>query len=334
MTTTVAVDREVVVDALTIWLESLGLPRHASSVVIEHVTSAELVGRRSHGLRLMPALARGIMRSTALPEDVTVEEREVGTLVVEGSELPGIYALHRAIDELMRGHGRGRLVMSTGVVGFAGTTGCLGLFAHRLAQAGLTGLVLVTSPPIMAPPGGFQPLLGTNAISFGAPTGSGAPIVGDVASSERPYGDIALARDRGESVPLGVMLDRSGNPSTDPSDIVDGTLVPSGGHRGWCQALLVELLAGALTGGKVGGGHGGESALVLSFLPDAFAAADATGAAGDLAEQLRSSEATPGQLPPRVPGGRFERLYDPATNLDVEVATLRRIEEMGGPGLA
>ena len=223
--------------------------------------------------------------------------------------------------------------MSTSVVGFAGSTGCLGLYTHRLAQAGLTGLVLSTSPSIMAPPGGHQPLLGTNAISFSAPAGPESSVVGDFASSERTYGDIALARDHGKDVPLGVVQDAEGNPTTDPSAIFDGTLVPSGGHRGWCQALLVELLAGALTGGKVGTGSGGESALVLSFAQDAFAAVDATEAASDLAQQIRSADAVPGHDPPHVPGDRFDRLRQPASVLDIGSETLRRIEAMGGPAL-
>lgn len=333
MTATVVVDRVAAVAELTRWLESLGLAHRVATVVVEHVVSAEVVGRRTHGFRLLPALARGISAASNLPGDVAVVETEPGTLVVEGRQLPGIYALHRAIDELERGHGRGRHVMSAGVVGFAGTTGCLGLFAHRLADAGLTGLVLSTSPSIMAPPGGIQPLLGTNAVAFGAPAARERPIVGDFASSAWTYGDIALARDEDDSVPVGVLRDAAGMPSTDPSAVVDGTLVPSGGHKGWTQALLVELLAGALVGGKVGAGPGGESALVLSFEPDSFAAVDAPGAVSDLVEQIHSMDAAPDEAAPRAPGGRFGKLTRPGPNLDIGVQTLRRIEDMGGPAL-
>ncbi|MFN8050329.1 MAG: Ldh family oxidoreductase [Acidimicrobiales bacterium] len=332
--TTVAVDRERAVGALTRWLESLGLPARVAGVVVEHVVAAESVGRRTHGLRLLPHLARGLARSAELPDDVAVAEQEAGTLVVDGAGLPGIFVVQRAIDELIRGHAGGRRSMSVGIVGFAGTTGCLGLYAHRLAEAGLTGLVLATSPPIMATPGGIAPILGTNAISFGAPAGDGAPLVGDFASSERTYGDIALARDRGESVPLGVMLDHAGTPTEDPSAIVDGTLLPSGGQRGWCQALMVEVLAGALTGGKVGNGPGGESVLVLSFAQDAFAAADAPQATAALVEEIRSAEPGPGAASPHVPGDRFEALRRPAAVVDVGAEILDRIEAMGGPVLA
>lgn len=330
---TAVVDRSSAVSELTRWLESLGLPVRAATVVVDHVVSAELVGRRTHGFRLLPALARGVSTSSGTPDDVAVEETEPGTLLVDGGGLPGIYAVHRAADECRRGHDRGRRVMSAGVVGFTGTTGCLGLFAHRLAEAGLTGLVLATSPPIMAPPGGVQPLLGTNAIAFGAPTRTGSPVVGDFASSEWTYGDVALARDEDDVVPMGVMRDATGQPTTDPAAIVDGTLVPSGGHKGWCQALLVELLAGALVGGKVGFGSGGESALVLSFTADSFAAVDPTGAATELVEQIHSLDVAPDGPPPRAPGGRFEQLRRRGATLDVGLATLRRIEDMGGPTL-
>lgn len=332
--TTTKIDRQSAVDSAALWLTSLGLPSDVAQVVVSHMADADLVGRRSHGFRLLPALARSITRSTPMPDDVAVTEREPGTIVIDGAGLPGIFTMWRATDELLRGHRVGRRMMAAGVVEISGTTGCLGLYAHRLAMAGVTGLVMVTSPPIMAPPGGVRPLLGTNAIAFAAPSAGEVPIVGDFASSEWAYGDIALARDRGEAVPLGVLRDGEGNATTDPSAIVDGTLVPSGGRRGWCQALLVEVLAGALIGGKVGQGPGRESALILSFLPDAFAAPGGLDEGiGQLVTQICSSEALPGQPRPRVPGGRFERLGGSRTQVDVDVATLRRIESMGGPAL-
>ena len=331
--TTATVGRVPATHALTEWLNSLGLHSHVASIVVEHAVSAELVGRRSHGLRLLPSIARAVARSSTVPDDVTAVVREAGTLIVEASGLPGIYAMHRAIDELIGGHDQGRLVMSASVVRYTGTTGCLGLYTNRIAEAGLTGLVLATSPAIIAAPGGFRPVLGTNAVSFGAPAGAGHAIVGDFASSERTYGDIALARAQGASVPLGVMLDEVGRPTDDPSAIVEGSLLPSAGHRGWCQALLVELLAGALTGGKVGRGAGGDSALVLSFRPDAFEAMDAAAAAADLIEQIQSHGSAPGHQAPHIPGDRFAQLRRPQSDLEVGLETLRRIEAIGGPAL-
>lgn len=324
-------DRAEARTSLVAWLGDLGMPEPVATVVVDHVVSAEVVGRPSHGLRLLPWVARGA-GSHARP-DVVVEAREPGVLAVAAHGLPGIFAVERAVDEAVRVHGTGRQVVAIGVTGYGGTTGCLGLLVHRLARSGSTGLVAATSPSIMASPGTATPILGTNALAAGAPVAGATPVVVDSSSSASSYGDVALARDRGDALPAGVLLDRTGAPSTDPHDVVEGSLVPSGGHRGWTQALLVELLAGAAVGGKVGRAEGGDSTFVLSVGPDAFGGTPPS-ALATLVQQLHDAEPGPDGTVAHIPGERYGRLDDLPSELDVEAATLARIQRAGGPTLA
>jgi LDH2 family malate/lactate/ureidoglycolate dehydrogenase len=330
----VQLDRGETERSLIAWLSALGLPEQVATGVVQHVVQAELVGRRSHGLRLLPWITQNVRTRTDGSDEVTSELLEPGTRRVDARSLPGIYAVGRGIDLALDDHAAGRGVVVTGIVEFTGTTGCLGLYAHRLADAGITGLVLATSRAIVAAPGTSRPVLGTNAVSFGAPVAGGAPIVGDFSSSAMTYGEVALARARGETVPAGVLVDASGRPTTDPGDVVEGSLLPSGGHKGWTLALLVELLAGALTGGKVGRGAGRESALVLSFRADAFGTGGAAAAAGDLVRQIL--EVGDGGEPSaaHIPGARFTTLQESPRHLDVDSTVVERIEAIGGPRLA
>jgi LDH2 family malate/lactate/ureidoglycolate dehydrogenase len=86
----------------------------------------------------------------------------------------------------------------------------------------------------------------------GIPAGRHHPIVLDIAMSVAPRGRIGLKLAEGMVLPPGWILDRNGNPSTDPADLVAGLGVPIGGHKGYGLTLVMEVLAGVLTGANFG----------------------------------------------------------------------------------
>jgi LDH2 family malate/lactate/ureidoglycolate dehydrogenase len=53
-------------------------------------------------------------------------------------------------------------------------------------------------------------------------------------------------------MPVGWMVDRQGQPLTDPNRAHEGFLMPIGGHKGYGLALIVGLLAGTLQGAAMG----------------------------------------------------------------------------------
>ena len=78
------------------------------------------------------------------------------------------------------------------------------------------------------------------------------PVLMDMASSTVALGKIALSRNRRESIPLGWIVDRDGNPTTDPNDYFSGgAILPVGvdqGHKGYALSFMVEVFSGLLTG--------------------------------------------------------------------------------------
>jgi delta1-piperideine-2-carboxylate reductase len=79
------------------------------------------------------------------------------------------------------------------------------------------------------------------------------PLVWDQASSVMAQGEILLAAQRGGILPKGVGLDVDGRPTADPRAVLDGgSILPFGGHKGSSIAFMIEILAGALTGGPFG----------------------------------------------------------------------------------
>ena len=121
------------------------------------------------------------------------------------------------------------------------------------ADQGFIALTCVNSKKRMAAWGGTRPVTGTNALAFACPRADHPPMIWDQSSSVMSQGDVLLAANEGREVPPGVGCDADGAPTTSPSRILDGgALLPFGGHKGASIAVMVELLAAALTGAPFG----------------------------------------------------------------------------------
>lgn len=120
---------------------------------------------------------------------------------------------------------------------------------EAITQLGLVGLACNPSHAWVAPAGGSRPLLGTNPLAFGWPRPNGAPpYIFDFATSAIARGDIELHARENKPVPLGWGIDHSGQPTTNPRDILDGAMLTFGGHKGSALATMIELIAGPLIG--------------------------------------------------------------------------------------
>ena len=142
-------------------------------------------------------------------------------------------------------------------VSLAGVTNShhFGVAAHHLvpvARSGMVGLAFGNSPAAMPAAGGKRPIFGTNPIAAVFPRRAGAPLVIDLSLSEVARGKVMVAAKQGKPIPLGWALDREGRPTTDAQAALDGSMLPMGGSKGAMLALVVELLACALTGAAMG----------------------------------------------------------------------------------
>lgn len=219
-----------------------------ANAVTRSVVAAEADGLHSHGLMRVPAYCDhalcGKVDGHAVPR---VENRASGSISVDAA----CGFAHPAIDA-----GFAALIPAAAQAGIAALAvrnsyncGVLGYHVEHLAAEGLIGLAFVNAPAAIAPWGGTVPLFGTNPIALAAPRRNGPPIVIDQSSSVVARGEVMLKARQGLAIPGTWGFDRHGKPTTDPGAVLKGgSMAPSGGYKGVGLALMVEVLAAALTG--------------------------------------------------------------------------------------
>ena len=152
----------------------------------------------------------------------------------------------RAFDDLRRRAETFGLALFAGKGGY--TTGELGYYPRRLAEAGLVALAATSGPALITVAGAKRPVYCTNPLAFAAPLDRGPPLLIDQASSATAYVELRRYADRGEALPEGWAVDADGKPTTDPQQALRGALLAFGGARGANIALMVEVLAAGLAG--------------------------------------------------------------------------------------
>jgi len=189
----------------------------------------------------------------------------------------------------------------------------------------------------MAAWGGRRPVFGTNPLAFAAPQRGRAPVVVDLALSQVARGKILSAAIKGAAIPPGWAVDEEGEPTTDPKAALAGTLLPLGGAKGSALALMVEILAGALTGANfafeassffdASGSPPGVGQFVIAIDPAAFGEADAY-----LDRMAALAAAIEEDVGARLPGSRRLALRERASQqgLQIDGALLTDIRALAG----
>ena len=134
-----------------------------------------------------------------------------------------------------------------------GHLGRLGDWAEMAAAAGQVSLHFLNTSGAqrVAPFGGGDRRLSTNPLAIGVPLAGGDPAILDITTSTVAEGKLMVALNKGEQVPEGWIVDKHGQPTTDPKDFYDGgALLTIGAHKGSGLSILTDLLAGAISTGR------------------------------------------------------------------------------------
>src|SRR5579872_51208 len=195
-------------------------------VTAQALVAAEADGQMGHGLTRVPSYAEqaqvGKVDGFAVPRIMgtgAARRIDAGT----GFSYPAIELALETLVPLAREMG----VASVGI--FASHhCGQAGRHVERLAQAGLVAFAYANTPHAMAFHGGTRSRLGTDPMAFAAPLTGRAPLVIDMALSVVARSRIVAAKTKGEPIPLGWAVDENGQPTTDATAALAGSLLPVG----------------------------------------------------------------------------------------------------------
>jgi L-2-hydroxycarboxylate dehydrogenase (NAD+) len=231
-----------IADALSV----AGLPADDAEKCAALMSEADLTGADAHGVFRLPQYVRRLKAGgfNARPT-ITVQRGAPATALVDGDNGMGHLVMSRAAKTAIA------LARESGVawvgVRRSNHAGPAGLYAEMPAAAGMIGVyTAVANANHMAMWGGADPLLGTNPLAIGVPSGTG-PYVLDMATTVVSYGTVKNHALQGKPMPPGWMVNSAtGADITDAKKSAEGLLLPIGGYKGSGLAVMLGLLAGPL----------------------------------------------------------------------------------------
>tara|TARA_B100001250_G_scaffold409860_1_gene435065 strand:- start:2961 stop:3968 length:1008 start_codon:yes stop_codon:yes gene_type:complete len=228
------------------------LSKQHANICADALINAELVGAQSHGLARLVSYCNRIKKKVINPKPkIKIKKISSSITQIDANNAVGFIGANLGINHAILN------AKKTGI-GFvavknSGHYGLSGYYAERAAKKGLAAFCFTNAPPAIAPHGAKKTLFGTNPICFATPVGSSPPFVLDTSISMINRGKIRRAAKLGEKIPLGVALDKNGNPTNDPKKALEGLQLPVAGFRGSGLAWMVDILSGVLTGGNHSG---------------------------------------------------------------------------------
>jgi hydroxycarboxylate dehydrogenase B len=232
-----------------------GSHHHEAERIAHYLALANLVGHDSHGAIQVPRYIERVRANRLVPNQTVeiVSENEV-LAVLDGrlgfGQVIGEEAMRIALDKCAK------FGLSLVTLRNSGHLGRIGDWAEMAAGEGKVSLHFVNTSGggiLVAPHGGTERRLSANPIAAGVPVPGGPPIILDISTCTIAEGKIRVAANKGANVPEGCILDGQGRPTTDPQAFYaspPGAILPFGGHKGFALGVIVDVLAGAISGGS------------------------------------------------------------------------------------
>jgi len=231
---------------------AVNVPPADADGIAQLMTRADVNGSDGHGVFRLPQYIRRIKGGAVnVNPDIRVERELPGMALVHGDNGMGHLVMKFAAEKAIE-------KAKTAGVAWVGAkwsnhAGPASLYASMPAEQGMIGLYMAVGSANHLPPwGGLDMLLSTNPIAVAVPAGDEPAVILDMATTVAAYGKVKTKAQRGEMMPEGWMMDRNGNPLTDPKRASEGFLLPIGGYKGYGLALILGMLAGNLNGAAMG----------------------------------------------------------------------------------
>jgi len=323
-------------------LQHWEVPADDALYVAESLVHADLRGIHSHGTLRLARYVRELRDGITNPcPRIAVLDEGMAMARVDGDGGLGQLVGRRAMEVC---------IAKAQTTGTATVTACrsrhfgvAGAYASMALEADLIGLAMTVASPRLTPTGGAEPLFGNHPIAMAVPGDQDFPLIIDAAMGSIAAGKLQLAAASGSPISPGLARNLDGTPTTDPQAALSGSIVPIGEHKGYGLTLLVEILAGLLSGApyfgvkrEEVGEHMRDKGIGHFFMaidPSRFMSVPAfRQAVADMTHRLKTSTRMPGVEEILVPGEMEERLRRERLRLGIPLAdaTVEALRELSG----
>jgi len=311
---------------------AVGVPDADAALVAASLVDANLCGHDSHGVMRAPQYV-GFLQSGQYKADApfTILNETPAVVAADGGWGLGQVQAHRLLSRLIA---KAKVLgVASGTLRNCGHTGRLGEYAEVCSQERLAFFGTVNSHGAgrrVAPPGGTEGRISTNPICMGAPT-TGEPVVIDFGTSAVAEGKVRVNFQKNEPTPDDWLTDHEGNATTNPAVLYTeprGSIRPFGGpqaYKGFGLGLLLDLLAGGLSGGRCSNPNDpmagvGNAVLFTVYDPAAFGGTDHFLTQTDgLTSFIRGCPTVPGQTI-TLPGDPERRVKEERTRSGIPIS--------------
>jgi LDH2 family malate/lactate/ureidoglycolate dehydrogenase len=296
----------------------LEVPDEDAEIVADVLITSDLRGIDSHGIQrckmYYDRIREGIYNPTT---EIEIVNDNTATAVIDGHCGMGHVIAYKAMELAIKK----AKIYGVGAVAVRNSShfGVAGFYSLMAIKEGMIGFVTTNTRPSVPPTFGVEPMLGTNPLTYGAPTDEDFPFLIDAATSIIQRGKVEVYNRINKPLPDGLIISNNGNSKTDPGVVLNkllnrsAALLPLGGageatsgHKGYGYATFAEILSSALQDGiflretagviengqkRLKVGHFFLAINVSNFLPlDRFKETT-----GNIMRELRSSKTAPGK---------------------------------------
>lgn len=285
---------------------------------------------RGNNQGIVKLIGRGIPKNKDAKSPVIEKETET-TAVINCNLTMEAIVMEQAVEMVIEKAKK----MGIAIVGTHngdGSSGAIGYWSRKIADAGLVGITMSSYPYNSVPPhGSYEGLFSTNPIAWAIPTAND-PIVLDMSSSGIAYFGLVEAKTKGVQVAEGLGYDKDGNETTDPAEIMEGSIRPfDRGFKGAGLALMVQIIGGALVGADFHNESDNDGNVVIAINPEALAGRDYfISETTKITKAIKNAKKLKGVDEVMVPGERGDRLRSNILNsgeIEVEDNLLKSLKE-------
>ena len=246
-------------------LGSYGLPAADAAITARVLVAADLRGIASHGVARLGRYVKGLQEGFIAPGvEFEIREPVPAVAAIDAKNGVGQVVSELAMDlAIKKARANGIGVVT---VGNSNHFGIAGYYVQKTIDAGMLGICLTNAAPLVVPTNGADAILGTNPIAVGAPGDGDLDFLLDMATSVVPRGKLEVYDRNRKQMPIGWAVNANGYDTHDPGLVLHnllgrlgGGILPLGGrgeqfsgHKGYGLALMVDVLAGVLSGAAFG----------------------------------------------------------------------------------